>query len=61
MQPPGHIAVEVEQRSQYSLLMSGLFLVDGVIAVCDHVNCFAQIDYPVGSYLVAFGGRLIDA
>jgi hypothetical protein len=61
MQPPGRLAVEVQQRSQYSLLVVGLFLVDGVIAGFDHVNCFTQVDYPVGSHLVAFGGRLIDA
>jgi len=56
-----HHSSEVQQRPQHSVLMASLLLVDGVLAVSDHMHGPTEFDNPVGPNLVALIGGLVDS
>jgi len=56
-----HYSSKVQQRSKYTIFMTSLFFVDGVLALGDHVDGFAQFDDPIGPNLVPLVGGFLDS
>ncbi|MBU3749480.1 MAG: hypothetical protein FGM52_03360 [Mycobacterium sp.] len=56
-----HHTPEVQQRSKYTVFMTSLFFVDGVLAIGDHVDGFAQFDNPIGPNLVPLVCGFLDS
>ena len=57
----GHTSFEVQQRTEHSVLVAGLLLVERVLPVGNHLYRPTQVDDPVEPNLVPIAGDFLDA